>query len=151
MALQTLQCTFYDFNVAYYVLVSLLIVNNLWYYVFNGHIFRSTVNREDSCTVDLFSTFHRCPLVWITGGGGIGNFNNQIASNLLLCTCHFKNVYKILVLVFCFLFVVIVYVLFRSLNALLKFFPKHQVRKLRQDVHHKLSCLYVAILSNYLA
>ena len=46
MALPTLHCTFYDFNVVYYVFVSLLIVNNLLYYAFNGHIFRSTINRR---------------------------------------------------------------------------------------------------------
>ena len=34
---------------------------------------------------------------------------------------------------------------------LLKFSPKHQLRKLRFEFHHKLlSCLYLAILSNYL-
>ena len=51
MALSTLQGTFYDFNVAYYAFVSLLMVNNLLYYGFNGHIFHSTINREDSYTM----------------------------------------------------------------------------------------------------
>ena len=37
---------FMTINVVYYVLVSLLMVNNLCYYVFNGHIFRSIINRE---------------------------------------------------------------------------------------------------------
>ena len=53
MALPTLQCTFYDFNVVYYAFVSLLMVNNLLYYGFNGHTFHSTVNREDSYTMGL--------------------------------------------------------------------------------------------------
>ena len=57
MASPTLQCTFYDFNVVYYVFVALLIVNNLLYYVFNGHMFRSTINREDYCTMDLLVLF----------------------------------------------------------------------------------------------
>ena len=53
MASLTLPCNFYDRNVVYYVLVSLLVVNNFWYYVFNGNIFCSTINRENFCTTDL--------------------------------------------------------------------------------------------------
>ena len=49
----TLQCTFYDIKDVYYVSASLLIVNNLLYYVFNGHIFRSAINREGTCTMEL--------------------------------------------------------------------------------------------------
>ena len=84
--------------------------------------------------------------------GEIGNFNNRIASNLLLCRFHLNNVYKFLFPVLCFLFVVIVCVLLRKcLINLLKFSPKHQLRKLRFEFYHKLlSCLYLAILSNYL-
>ena len=84
--------------------------------------------------------------------GEIGNFNNRIASNLLLCRFHLNNVYKFLFPVLCFLFVVIVCVLlWKCLANLLKFFPKHQLRKLRFEFHHKsLSCLCLAILSNYL-
>ena len=50
------------------------------------------------------------------------------------------------------LFVVIVCVLLRKcLIKLLKFFAKHQLRKLCFEFHHKLLyCLYLAILSNYL-
>ena len=52
---------------------------------------------------------------------------------------------------FCLLFVVIVCVLFRKcLNTLLKFSPKHQIRKHRLGFHHKLlPCVYLVILSNY--
>ena len=84
--------------------------------------------------------------------GEIGNFNNRSASNLLFCTFHLNNVYKFFFPVLCFLFVVIVCVLLRKcLINLLKFSPKHQLRKLRFEFHHKLlSCLYLAILSNYL-
>ena len=59
---------------------------------------------------------------------------------------------KFSIMCFCFLYVVIVCVLFRKcLNTLLKFSPKHQLRKLRLEFHHKLlSCLYLAILNNYL-
>ena len=54
--------------------------------------------------------------------------------------------------VLCFLFVVIVFVLHRKcLINLLKFSPKHQLRKRRFEFHHKLlSCLYLAISSNYI-
>ena len=39
----------------------------------------------------------------------------------------------------------------KCLIKLLKFFAKHQLRKLRFEFHHKLLyCLYLAILSNYL-
>ena len=57
MASLTLQCTLYDFNVVYYVFVSLLIVNNLLYYVFNAQLFRSAINREGSCAMDLLVLF----------------------------------------------------------------------------------------------
>ena len=93
MASPTIECTFYDFNAVYYVLVSLLIVNSHWYYVFNSHIFCPTINREDSCTMGLF-----------------------------------------VLPVFCFLFVVVVCVLFRKcLDTLLKLSSKHQLRKLRLE------------------
>ena len=84
--------------------------------------------------------------------GGIGNFNYRIASNLLFCTYHFENIFKILLPLFCFLFVLVVCMIFRKcLNALLNFSPKHQFRNLRFEFHHKLlSCLYLAILSYYL-
>ena len=57
MASPTLQYNLYDFNVAFYVFVLLLIVKNLLHYVFNDHIFRSTINREGSCTMDLLVLF----------------------------------------------------------------------------------------------
>ena len=81
--------------------------------------------------------------------GVIGNFNNRIALNLLICTYHFNNVCKILLPVFCFLFLVTVCVLFRKcLNTLLK---QNEFQKIRLEFHDKLlSCLYLAILSNYL-
>ena len=80
--------------------------------------------------------------------GEIGNFNNRIASNLLFCTYHFNNVYKIILPVFCFLFIVTVCVLFwKYLNTLLK---QNQFQKLRLEFHKLLSCLYLAISSNYL-
>ena len=84
--------------------------------------------------------------------GGIGNFNYRIASNLLFCTYHFENIFKILLPLFCFLFVLVVCMIFRKcLNAVLNFSPKHQLRNLRFEFHHKLlSCLYLAILSYYL-
>ena len=83
-----------------------------------------------------------------------GNLNNLIASNLLFCTfVHFNNIYKVLWLLLCFLFVVTVCMLFRKcLNTLLK---QNKFQKLCLEFHHKLlSCLYLAILSilsNYLA
>ena len=79
--------------------------------------------------------------------GGNGSFNNRIASNLLFRTFHLNNVYKFLFPVLYFLFVVIVCELLRKcLINLLKFFPKHQLRKLRFEFHHKLLlCLYLAI------
>ena len=40
-----------------YVIFSLLIVNNLLFYVSNGHIFRPTINREDSCTIGVLVLF----------------------------------------------------------------------------------------------
>ena len=47
--------------------------------------------------------------------------------------------------------VIVCVVLRKCLINLLKFSPKHQLRKLRFEFHHKLlSCLYLAILSNYL-
>ena len=81
----------------------------------------------------------------------IKNFNNRIAFNLLFCTFHLNNFYKFFP-VLCFLFVVIVFVLHRKcLINLLKFSPKHQLRKRRFEFHHKLlSCLYLAISSNYI-
>ena len=53
---------------------------------------------------------------------------------------------------FCFLFVVAVYVLSRKcLNCLLNFFWKNQRSKFRFEFHRKLiTCLYLAILINYL-
>ena len=65
---------------------------------------------------------------------------------------HLNNVYKFILPVLCFLFVVIVCVLFRKcLINLLKFSTKHQLRKLRFEFHHELlSCLCLTILSNYL-
>ena len=85
----------------------------------------------------------------ISGRGEIKNFNNRIASNLLICAYHFNNVYKILLPVFCFLFVVTVCAFFRKcLNTLLK---QNKSQKLRLEFYHKLlSSLYLAILSNYL-
>ena len=82
----------------------------------------------------------------------IWNFNNRIASNLLLCAYQFNNVYKILLPVFYFLLVVIACVLFRKcLITLLKFSPKHQLRKPRLELSKKLlPWLYLAILSSYL-
>ena len=60
----------------------------------------------------------------------IGNFNNFIASNLLLRTYLFSNVYKILLSVFYFLFVVIVCVLFpKCLNTQLKIFTATPTQK----------------------
>ena len=84
--------------------------------------------------------------------GEIGSFNNWIASNLIFCTFHLNNVYKFIFPVVCFLFVVIVCVRLRKcLINLLKFSPKHQLRKLHFEFHRKLlSCLYLAILTNYL-
>ena len=84
--------------------------------------------------------------------GEIGNFNNRIASNLLLPAYHLNIFYKFLFPVFYFLFVVIVCVLLRKcLINLLKFFSENQLRKLCFEFHHKLlSCLYLAILRNYL-
>ena len=84
--------------------------------------------------------------------GEIGNFNNRIASNLLLPAYHLNIFYKFLFPVFYFLFVVIVCVLLRKcLINPLKFFPENQLRKLCFEFHHKLlSCLYLAILSSYL-
>ena len=81
--------------------------------------------------------------------GEIRNFNNQITSNLLFCIFHSNKVYKFL---FPVLIVVIVCVLLQKfLINLLKFSPKHQFRKLCFECDHKLlSCLYLAILSNYL-
>ena len=74
--------------------------------------------------------------------GEIWNFNNRIASNLLLCTYQFNNVYKILLPVFYFLIVVM---------TLLKFSPKHQLRKPRLEFYQKLlPWLYLATLSNCL-
>ena len=82
----------------------------------------------------------------------MGNFSIRIASNLLFCTYHLNNVYKFLFPVICFLVVVTLCVLLRKcLFNLLKFSMKHQLRKLCFEFHHKLlSCLYLAILSNYL-
>ena len=80
--------------------------------------------------------------------GEIGNFNNRIASNLLFCTYHFNNIYKIILPVFCFLFIVTVCELFRKyLNTLLK---QNKFQKLHLEFHKLLSCLYLAILSNYI-
>ena len=73
----------------------------------------------------------------------MGNFNNQIASNLLFCTYHFNNVCKIILPVFYFLFEVTVCVLFRKcLNTLLK---QNKFQKHRLEFHKLLSCLYLAI------
>ena len=57
MALPTLQCTFHDFSVVYYVFVSLSTVNNFLYYFFNGHTLRPAINRECFYTMDLLVLF----------------------------------------------------------------------------------------------
>ena len=82
--------------------------------------------------------------------GKIGSFNNRIVSNLLFCTYHFNKVYKTLLPVFCFLFVVLFCVLFwKCSNALLKFSPKQHLGKLCLEFQHELLfCSYLAILSN---
>ena len=82
----------------------------------------------------------------------IGSFNNRVASNVLFCTYNFNKVYKILLPVFSFLFVVILCVFYRKcLNTLLKFSPKHQFGKIRLEFHHRLlSYLYLVKLSKYL-
>ena len=46
--------------------------------------------------------------------GETGSFNNWIVLNLLFCAYHFNNASKIILLEFCFLFVVTVCVLFRK-------------------------------------
>ena len=80
--------------------------------------------------------------------GKIGSFNNRIVSNLLFCTYLFNKVYKTLLPVFCFLFVVILCVLFwKCSNALLKFSPKQLCLEFQ---HELLFCSYLAILSIYL-
>ena len=48
MDLPTHQGTFYDINVVYYVFFSLLIVNSLLYYIFNGYILGYTKSRDCS-------------------------------------------------------------------------------------------------------
>ena len=61
----------------------------------------------------------------------------------MFCTYHFNNVYKIILPVF-----FPVCVLFRKhLNTLLK---QNKFHKFRLEFHKLLSCLYLAILSNYL-
>ena len=137
MALPPLQCTIYDFTVVYYVFASLSIVNNLLYYVFNSHIFRCVINRKGSCTSC------RCELVLISGGGKLEI--SIIEWPLTYCFVPIILTMSIKFPYLFFLFVVIVCVLFwKCLNTLLKFFRKHQLRKLG------LKFIFLAILSKYL-
>ena len=80
--------------------------------------------------------------------GKIGNFSNRIVSNLLFCTYYFNNIDKSILPVSCFLPIETACVLFRKyLNTLLK---QNKFQKFRLEFLKLLSCLYLAILSNYL-
>ena len=60
--------------------------------------------------------------------GKIGSFNNRIVSNLLFCTYHFNKVYKTLLPVFCFLFVVLFFVyFFGNVQMLCSNFPRNNI------------------------
>ena len=106
--------------------------------------------RESRCSGGL-SIFEKQLLMSVSVDqwrGEIGNFNNRFASNLLICTYYFNNIYKIILPVFCFLFIVTVCELFwKYLNTLLK---QNKSQKLYLEFYKLLSCLYLAILSNYI-
>ena len=72
-----------------------------WYFFSYFHLLnlkkkQKRGSRCSGCLSIFFKKNYRFWLVFISGGEEIGNFNNWIASNLLFCTYHFNNVYKII-------------------------------------------------------
>ena len=143
MAQPILQCTFMTLMSSImflFLLMFLLIVNNLLYYDFNGHIFRSSYQQGGFLCNGLISTFYRCQLVLIGGGGELEI--SIIELPLTYCFVHIILTMPIKFSYLCFAFCLVIFcvLLRKCLNALLSL-----------EFHHKLlSCLYLAILSNYL-
>ena len=143
MAQPILQCTFMTLMSSImflFLLMFLLIVNNLLYYDFNGHIFCSSYQQGGFLYNGLISTFYRCQLVLIGGGGELEI--SIIELPLTYCFVHIILTMPIKFSYLCFAFCLVIFcvLLRKCLNALLSL-----------EFHHKLlSCLYLAILSNYL-